>query len=164
MYYSYIKTNDTTMILSALTCFIQGERKVPPFLLHKWQLQEGKQYFRPLWNAFFDAYRHHIWIKLHILLLFDMYFQILVEFDKIRKIVSSPLLIVVQCIKKGGNFKTKKFFNYPETFLYCLYSSINAIIVGFFRINHHFLSLVFHEFVHTLISWPFYGLILSRMK
>ena len=24
--------------------------------------------------------------------------------------------------EKGGNFKTRKFFNYPESFLYCLYS------------------------------------------
>ena len=25
--------------------------------------------------------------------------------------------------EKGGNFKTRKFLNYPESFLYCLYSS-----------------------------------------
>ena len=24
---------------------------------------------------------------------------------------------------KGGKFQTRKFFNYPELFLYCLYSS-----------------------------------------
>ena len=23
--------------------------------------------------------------------------------------------------KKGGNFKTRKLFNYPESFLFCLY-------------------------------------------
>ena len=27
------------------------------------------------------------------------------------------------CLKKGGNFITGKFLNYPESFLYCLYSS-----------------------------------------
>ena len=27
------------------------------------------------------------------------------------------------CGEKGGKFKTRKFFNYPGTFLYCLYSS-----------------------------------------
>ena len=26
--------------------------------------------------------------------------------------------------EKGGNFKTRKFFNYPESFWYCLYSRL----------------------------------------
>ena len=29
---------------------------------------------------------------------------------------------------KGGNFKTRKFFNYPESFLYCLYSRGKKIL------------------------------------
>ena len=27
----------------------------------------------------------------------------------------------LQEVKKGGNFNTRKFFNYPESFLDCLY-------------------------------------------
>ena len=34
-------------------------------------------------------------MKLHILLLCDMNFHILIDFEKIRKIISSPLLTVV---------------------------------------------------------------------
>ena len=33
-----------------------------------------------------------------------------------------------KCMEKGGNFKTRKFFNYPESFLYCLYSSLHPLI------------------------------------
>ena len=48
--------------------------------------------------------------------------------------------------KKGGNVKTRKFFNYPDSFLYCLYSR-NRFRSGFelcwFGISIHLLLLFF---------------------
>ena len=33
------------------------------------------------------------------------------------------LIYTLQCGEEAGKFKTREFFNYPESFLYCLYSS-----------------------------------------
>ena len=40
--------------------------------------------------------------------------------------------------EKGGNFKTKKLFNYPESFLYCLYSRIVSTLKPTFDSNRPF--------------------------
>ena len=38
-----------------------------------------------------------------------------------------------QCVKKGGNFKIGKFFNYPELFLHCLYRLYSKNVVFPFK-------------------------------
>ena len=64
-----------------------------------------------------------------------------------------PISRAVQMKEKGGNFKTRKFFNYPESFLYCLYSNLkNAYTI-------YGIQIFIYISIISYVSRPIFGFI-----
>ena len=56
-------------------------------------------------------------------------------------------------MKKGGNFRTRKFFNYPESFLFCLYSNQSNQWTISYKKSFDYWAFVMSESLKNLSTW-----------